>query len=97
MRALFLQVTDRLNARDKWLVGVAARWMLVILAFILYSLILARVAFAKAERNFEAWQVEYAAGYVAHMQTVEENMPQAVDPEQQIRVEMMQEYWRRHK
>ena len=97
MRALFLQTIDRVNARDRWLMGVAAKWMLVILAFVLYTLIVARVSFAKAERNFEAWQVQYAEGYAAHMAAVEENMPRALDPEQAERIEMMQEYWRKHK
>lgn len=97
MRAIFLQSIDRMNARDKWLAGVAGKWLLVLLAFILYTLIVARVSFAKAERQFEAWQVEYAEGYMRHMEAVEENMPQAVDPEQQIRIAEMQEYWRTKK
>ena len=97
MRALILQAADRLNARDKWLLGLAGKWLLLVLAFVLYTLIVARVSFAKAERNFEAWQEEYAAGYRAHMAAVEENMPRAVDPEQMQRIAEMQEYWRRKK
>ena len=97
MRSPFLKAIDNMNARDKWLAGVAAKWLLVILAFVLYTLIVARVSFAKAERNFEAWQVQYAEGYAAHMSAVEENMPRAVDPEQAERIEMMNEYWRHKK
>ena len=96
MRALFLQVADKLNARDRWLIGYAGKWLVLILVVILYTLIVARVAFAKAERNFEAWQVEYAEGFMTHMQTVEENMPGVVDKivEDRAGKEMMDEFWR---
>ena len=99
MRALFLQVADNMNARDRWLLGLAGKWLLVLLAFVLYTLIVARVSFAKAERNFEAWQEEYAAGFMAHMATVEENMPRAVEEysEAAIHRAEMEEYWRAKK
>lgn len=99
MRALILQVSDRLNARDKWLIGYIGKWLLLILAFILYSLIIARVSFAKAERQFEAWQVEYAEGYMRHMEAVEENMPRAVEAyrEGATHKAEMDEYWRTRK
>ena len=85
------------SPRDKWLIRLAGKYALLILGIALYTLIVARASFAKAERVFDDWKEDYAAGYVAHMQTVEENMPQAVDPEQMERIEMMNEFWRRHK
>ena len=85
------------SPRDKWLIRLAGKWVLLILGIALYTLIVARASFAKAERLFDGWKEDYAAGYVQHMQTVEENMPQAVDPEQMERIEMMNEFWRRHK
>lgn len=85
------------SPRDRWLIRLAGKWVLLILGIALYTLIVARASYAKAERVFDGWKEEYAAGYVAHMQTVEENMPQAVDPEQMERIEMMNEFWRRHK
>lgn len=97
MRALFLKAIDNMSARDKWLVNYAAKWLRLILAIILYTLIVARGAYAKAERNFEDWKVEYAEGFVQHMEAVETNMPQVVDQEQMNRIEMMQEYWRHKK
>ncbi len=99
MRALFLQTVDRMNARDRWLVGYAMKWLLLILVLVLYTLIIARASFAKAERKFEDWkvdwQVEYAEGFKQHMAAVEENMQ--IDSNKMERVEMMQEYWRKHK
>lgn len=85
------------SPRDRWLIRLAGKWVLLILGIALYTLIVARASFAKAERLFDDWKEDYSAGYVAHMQTVEENMPQAVDPEQMERIEMMNEFWRRHK
>lgn len=93
MREFYLSMSPR----DRWLIRLAGKWLLLILGIALYTLIIARASFAKAERVFDDWKEEYAAGYVAHMQTVEENMPQAVDPEQMERIEMMNEFWRRHK
>lgn len=89
------------SPRDKWLIRLAGKWVLLFLGITLYTLIIARGAYAKAERLYEGgkleWQVEYAEGYAKHMAAVEENMPQAVDPEQMQRIEMMQEYWRTRK
>ena len=85
------------SPRDRWLIRLAGKWVLLILGIALYTLIVARAAYAKAERVYEAWQIEYAEGFVAHMETVEENMPQIMDPEQMRRIEEMSEYWRRHK
>ena len=95
VRSPFLKAIDNMNERDKWLVKYAAKWLLLFLVIVLYTLIVARVSYAKAERVFEDWKVEYADGYVQHMETVQENMP--LDKEQMERIEMMQEYWRKHK
>jgi len=97
MRSPFLKAIDKMNERDKWLVKYAAKWLLLIFALVLYTLIVARVSYAKAERVFEDWKVEYAEGFVQHMEAVETNMPQVVDQEQMNRIEMMQEYWRHKK
>lgn len=83
------------SPRDRWLLRLAGKWVLLILGITLYTLIIARASYAKAERVFDGWKEEYAAGYVAHMQTVEETMP--IDAEKLERIEMMQEYWRTHK
>ena len=80
MRALILQVADRLNERDKWLIGYIGKWILLLLAFILYSLILARGVEAKSAKKYEAWQERYAVDLMRHMEAVEENMPAAIDP-----------------
>lgn len=101
MRDLVLSIAGRLSDRNRWMVGYALKWLLLILVLILYTLIVARASYAKAERLYESgqldWQIEYAEGYAAHMKAVETNMPQAVDPEQQTRIEMMNEFWRKHK
>lgn len=85
------------SPRDRWLIRLAGKWILLILGITLYTLIVARASYAKAERVFDDWKDDYAAGFAAHMAAVEENMPQAVDPEQMERIEMMNEFWRRHK
>ena len=91
MREFYMSRSDQ----GRWFIRLAGKWVLLILGITLYTLIVARASYAKAERVFDGWKEEYAAGYIAHMQTVEETMP--MDAEKMEHIEMMQEFWRRHK
>jgi hypothetical protein len=90
MRALILSIADKLNSRDKWLIGYFGKWVLLILAFILYTLIIARGAYAKAEKKFEAWQEDYVAGFLRHQEAIDTNMPQLDPYEAQLDSEAQQ-------
>ena len=53
------------NKMGRWALGMALKYVLVILAFIAYTLLIARGAGAKAERRFDAWKEDWIADYVA--------------------------------
>lgn len=48
-----------------WAVGYIGKWILLFLFFILYTLLIARGAEAKAERKYEAWKLRFADSYTA--------------------------------
>ena len=53
------------NKMARWALGMAGKYALVILAFIAYTLLIARGAEAKAERRYESWKEGWIADYVA--------------------------------
>lgn len=63
MRALFLQAIN--NKQTRWYISLAAKWLLVIAAAVLYTILIYRAAGAKAEQRFEAWKERYVADYLA--------------------------------
>lgn len=76
MRTMLLQVQDRLNDKQtRWFIGWVSKWLLLILAFILYTLIVSRVAYAKAEKQYEAWKIRYVDDYNTQMLAKEIGMP----------------------
>lgn len=53
------------NKMGRWAIGMAGKYALVILAFIAYTLLIARGAGAKAERRFESWKEVWIENYQA--------------------------------
>ena len=53
------------NKMARWALGMAGKYALVILAFVAYTILIARGAGAKAERRYEAWKEEWKAGYIS--------------------------------
>ena len=56
---------ERENKMALWALGMAGKYILVFLAFVLYTLILARGVEAKAAKKYEAWQTRFADEYTA--------------------------------
>lgn len=74
-----LQVNDRWNAkRDLWLAGLAGKYVLIVLGVILYTVLIARAAQAKAAKSFEAWQARYVTEFLDQRDAAAAGMP--VDP-----------------
>lgn len=76
MRALLLQVQDRFNTDyNRWMIAYLCKWILLILGIILYTLVITRCAYAKAERHFEEWQSRFVDDYNAQMLAKEIGIP----------------------
>lgn len=74
-----LQALDTKNAqRDLWFLNWLGKWALLILGIILYTLIIARAADAKAAVKYEAWQGRYVTDFLAQQDAARAGMP--VDP-----------------
>lgn len=57
----------RENNMNAWALGMIGKYLLVFLAFILYTLLIARGAEAKASRKYEAWQERFVSDYIMQM------------------------------
>lgn len=69
MRSIFLQVADRLNDKQtRWFIFWLAKWAMLILAVVLYTIVIARVSDAKAERRYERWKTEWAEARIAEQE-----------------------------
>ena len=80
MRTLFLQAMDTINDRQiKWALVWAGKWLLLILALTLYTLIVARASDAKAAEKYENWKGRYVTDFLAQQDAVRQGMP--TDPE----------------
>lgn len=60
---------------DAWVLTLAGKYILVLLVFILYSLILARGAEAKAEKKYTAWQERWVNEYLDQREAEQRGMP----------------------
>ena len=65
MKARILRMLDNLSTRDKWVIEYACKWLFLILVITLYTIIIARVGYAKAEKEFEAWKEDWSEEYVS--------------------------------
>ena len=66
MRTGLLQALDeRERQKDLWLLGWIGKWVLIALALILYTVLIARAAQAKAAKSFESWKASYVTEYLA--------------------------------
>ena len=76
MRAAFLQAVDNCNNKFSWwCTALVLRWVLVILAFIAWSLVVFRAGGAQAEKRYEAWKVRFADEYISQREAEERGMP----------------------
>lgn len=79
MREGLLQVLDiQLSDKAKWMTTYVFKWLFIILAVILYTIIVARTSEAKAAKKYEAWQQRFADEYTAQQEAKQLGMP--VDP-----------------
>lgn len=79
-RGGLLQALDTRNAqRDLWFLNWLGKWALLILGIILYTLIIARAADAKAARKYEVWQGRYVTDFLAQQDAARAGMP--MDPQ----------------
>ena len=68
----------RENNMAIWAAGLAAKYALIVLVLILWTVLVARGAQAKAERRYEAWQERWVNEYLAQQEAMKAGMP--VDP-----------------
>lgn len=69
MRSIFWQVADRLNDKQtRWFIFWLAKWAMLILAVVLYTIVIALVSDAKAERRYERWKTEWAEARIAEQE-----------------------------
>lgn len=68
----------RENKMALWALELAGKYILIFLAFVLYTLLIARGAEAKAARKYEAWQERYVSAFLAQQEAVKIGMP--IDP-----------------
>lgn len=66
------------NKRAVWVVRYAAKWALVILSVVLYTILIHRAAYQKAMVVYEGWMEEYKAEQIALAEEKEKAAP--VDP-----------------
>lgn len=66
------------NNMNRWALGMAAKYLLILLGFALYTLVVARGAEAKAARKYEQWQVRWVNEYIDQQEAARAGMP--VDP-----------------
>lgn len=69
---------ERERQKDLWLLGWIGKWVLIALAIILYTVLIARAAQAKAAKSFEAWQARYVTEFLDQRDAAAAGMP--VDP-----------------
>lgn len=74
-----LQAFDSRNAkRDLWLLGYFGKWALIALAFVFYTILIARAAQAKEAKHYDEWRDRYVTEYLAQRDAEAAGMP--VDP-----------------
>lgn len=76
MRALFLQAVDIMNEKQtRWFLYWIAKWALLFLCIALYTIIVARVSEAKAEKKYMAWQERWVNEYIDQREAEERGIP----------------------
>lgn len=68
----------KLEKSELWFLGMAGKYLLIFLVFILYTILIARGAEAKASRKYEAWQERWINEYIDQQEAAKAGMP--VDP-----------------
>ena len=66
------------NKRAMWVIGYAAKWALVILALVLYTIVIHRAAYKKAMVVYDGWMQDYKAEQLAAAEEAARTAP--VDP-----------------
>lgn len=68
----------KMSDENRWRLWMACKYALVVLVIILYTVLIARAAQAKAERRYSEWKVRYVNEYLDQMEAAERGMP--LDP-----------------
>lgn len=68
----------KMPEKTRWMAAMACKYALVLLGAILYTLLVARGAEAKAARKYEAWQERWVNEYIDQQEAARLGMP--VDP-----------------
>lgn len=66
------------NKRAMWILGYAAKWALVALTILLYTIVIFRVAYKKALVAYDGWMEDYKAEQIAQAEEAARTAP--VDP-----------------
>lgn len=66
--------------KTRWVASMACKYALVLLGAVLYTLLVARGAEAKAARKYEAWQERWVNEYITQQEAARLGMP--VDPQE---------------
>lgn len=79
MRTGLLQALDsRERQRDLWLLSWMGKWVLIVLAIVLYTILIARAAQAKEAKHYDEWRDRYVTEFLDQRDAAAAGMP--VDP-----------------
>lgn len=81
MKENILQLKN--NKQLTWFLCWVGKWVLLALGIILYTLIIARAADARAAKKYEAWQARFVDDYLAQQEAARVGIPP--DPKVQLR------------
>ena len=76
MKELYLQARNDKELR--WVCGYIGKWIMLFLGIALYTLIVARVSDARAERKYNDWQERWVNEYLDQREAEQRGMP--IDP-----------------
>lgn len=85
MKAMILAAIDKANANKQltWFLCWVAKWVLLALGIILYTLIIARAADARAAKKYDAWQTRFVDDYLTQQEAARVGIPP--DPKEELR------------
>lgn len=81
MKENILQLKN--NKQLTWFLCWIAKWVLLALGIILYTIIIARAADARAAKKYEAWQERYVSDYLTQQEAARVGIPP--DPKDELR------------
>lgn len=81
MKENILQLKN--NKQLTWFLCWVAKWVLLVLGIILYTIIIARAADARAAKKYEAWQERYVSDYLTQQEAALVGIPP--DPKEELR------------